>query len=518
VMAMKKEIIINVEKGEERVALIENNKLVEFFVNINIEKSLNGDIYFGIVQNVLPGIQSAFIDIGRDKNAFLNINDIENVGVDADEVDSFSNVVTPSKGPRKIEEIIKSGQKIMVQVIKEAIGTKGPRSTTNISIPGNFVVLMPNSQALGVSRKILDKSKRKFLYELAKKHVPDNMGMILRTACEGRSEKDLVNEIKVLLNMWKDIQQKYHKAQAPCMLYRDLEPSEKIVRDTLAEDIDAIIVDDKAVHDKIKKMFKNVKHITTKIELYTQHIPIFDTYGIEESLERGVSRVVPLKSGGSLVFDEAEALVAIDINTRHFVGRKSQEETVFLTNMEAAEEIPRQLRLRDIGGIIIIDFIDMEKEDHREKVFATLKENLKRDKAQTDIFPISNLGLVEMSRKRVRKSLKSQITRSCPYCDGTGMIFSGSTQAFKIIRELKRAFWLSKETEFLVVLNQEIFYSMITDYRRAIEDLQAQMGRKVYLSYAHEYHHHDIKIMSLQTKEEIVSSFSTFDSEREIVL
>ena len=515
---MKKSIIINVEKGEERIALLEDDKLVDFFVSINIEKSLVGDIYLGEVQNVLPGIQSAFINIGRAKNAFLNISDIENVDIEADEVDSFNTEAQVGKVFRnRIEDIIKPKQKIMIQILKESIGTKGPKVTTNISIPGNFVVLMPNSQSIGVSRKIRNKDKRKSLYELAKKYVPENMGIILRTSCEDWPEKVIINEIRMLLNIWKEIENKYKKGTNHALIYRDLEPSEKIIRDTLAEGIDSIVVDNNKRFADIKKMFKNLKNFKTKIQLYNEKIPIFETYGIEEALEKGISKVVNLDGGGTLVFDEAEALVAIDINTGHFVGKKSQEDTVLQTNMKAAEEIPRQLRLRDIGGIIIIDFIDMEKDFHRKKVFETLRENLKRDKAQTNIYPISNLGLVEMSRKRVRKSLKNQITQPCPYCNGTGIIYSTSTLAFKMIRTLKKAVWLSNETEFLVILNQEIFYSMLNEYRDALEDVQKALKVKVYLSYNPEYHHHDINILSLQTKNEIISTLNTYGNENEVM-
>ena len=515
---MKKSIVINVERGQERIALLEDEKLVEFFVNINVDKSLVGDIYLGYVQNILPGIQSAFVDIGRPKNAFLNINDIENIDIDADEVDSFNTEAQIGKVTRhRIEDILKPNQKIMIQVLKEEIGTKGPKVTTNVSIPGNFAVLMPQSPSIGVSRKIRNKDKRKVLYELAKKNVPEGMGLILRTSCEDWPEKVIVNEIRMLVNIWKEIQSKYHKGNKPAMIYRDLEPSEKIIRDTLAEGIETIVVDDNKRYTDIKKIFKNIKNIKTKIIHYREDIPVFESYGIEEALEKGISKVVNLDGGGTLVFDEAEALVAIDINTGHFVGRKSQEDTVFQTNMKAAEEIPRQLRLRDIGGIIIIDFIDMEREDHRNKVFETLKVNLKRDKAQTNIYPISNLGLVEMSRKRVRRSLKNQLTQSCPYCGGTGIIYSTSTLAFNLLRTLKKAFWLTNETEFLVILNQEIFYSMISEYRDALEDLQKKFKRKVYLSYNAEFHHHDIKIMSLQTKAEIISTLNTYDDENEVL-
>ncbi len=255
----------------------------------------------------------------------------------------------------------------------------------------------------------------------------------------------------------------------------------------------------------------------TKNVNYKDDIPIFETYGVEKALEKGISKEVRLEGGGTLVFDEAEALVAIDINTGRFVGKKSQEETVFQTNMKAAEEIPRQLRLRDIGGIIIIDFIDMERDNHRRKVFETLREHLKLDKAQTNIYPISNLGLVEMSRKRVRKSLKNQLTQPCPYCNGTGIIYSTSSLVFKMLRTLKKAVWLSNETEFLVVINEEIFYSMLNEYRDALEELQKTLKVKVYLSYNSEFHHHDIKILSLQTKNEIISNMTTYSSDNEVL-
>ena len=515
---MKKEIFINVEKGEERIALVEDDKLVEFYLNLNVEKSLVGDIYVGYVQNVLPGIQSAFIDIGRTKNGFLNIHDIDNPDIDADEVDSFDSESQIGKfKTKRIENILSPGDKIMVQVLKEAISTKGPKITTNIAIPGSFVVLMPTSQNIGVSRRIRNKEKRKSLYELAKKYLPSNMGAILRTACEDREDKIIINEIKMLTNIWERIKTKYEKADAPKLIYRDLEPSEKIVRETLADGIDRIVVDDKTKYNDIKKIFKNLRSIGTKIVFYDEKIPLFEQYGIEKALEMGISKVVPLKSGGTLIFDEAEALVAIDINTGHFVGKRSQEETVFRTNLEAAEEIPRQLRLRDIGGIIIIDFIDMEKDEHRKMVFETLQKNLEKDKAKTNIYPISNLGLIEMSRKRIKKSLKEQLTQPCPYCGGTGIIYSNSSIIYSIIRSLKKVFWMSKEKELLVVVNQEIFYSILNEYRDALEDLQEKYDRKVYFSYSPEYHHNDVKIVSLQTKEEIISTLTTYEDDHEVI-
>src|SRR6056297_505970 len=516
---MKREIFVNVEKGQERLALVENEDLVEFYVSLDVEKSLVGDIYIGFVQNVLPGIQSAFVDVGRQKNAFLHISDIETLKIDADEVDSFNTKkqIKKHKKQQRIEKILNKGQKLMRQITKEAIGTKGPKATTNISIPGNFVVLLPYSKNIGVSRKIRDKKKRKHLYKVAKKYIPKNMGVIMRTASENREEKDIRNELNYIVNIWKDIVKKYKKTKKKKLLYRDLETSEKIIRDNLAYGIDRIVIDDKKKHNDVKKIFKNLNKVKTVVENFDKDIPIFDTYGIESAIDKGISKVVDLDCGGTLVFDEAEALVAIDINTGHFVGKKSQEETIFTTNMEAAKEIPRQLRLRDIGGIIIIDFIDMERKSNRNKVFQELKKNLKRDKAETNIYPLSELGLVEMTRKRVKKSLKKQITQSCPYCKGAGFIYSNTSQIFNIIRTLRKAFWISNEKEFLVILNHEIFYSMINEYRDALDDLEEQYERKIYLSYSDKFHHNDIKIVSLQTKKEILSNLNTYEEDNEVI-
>ncbi len=405
------------------------------------ERGTVGNVYKGKVLRVLPGMQAAFVDIGEEKAAFLYAGDIAVPGSGGDRVSDEDGLPRRSGKHANIQELVRPGQEILVQVVKDPISSKGARITSYISLPGRNVVFMPTVSHIGISRRIGSERERKRLRKLVDQMRPPGTGFIVRTVAENASNGQVRGGMDYLLRCWRNIKFNERMHRAPVLLYRDLNLMLRVVRDNLSPELDRVIVDDRAQHDRLQRFVRAfMPDYADKIELYSSREPIFDGYGIEQEIDRALERKVPLKSGGSLVFDQGEALTAIDVNTGKFVGAKGKtlEETITQTNLEAAEEIAEQLRLRNLGGLIIIDFIDMDKESNRRKVYRKLQEALRRDRAKAHITKISEMGLVEMSRKRTRESLGRMLAEPCSYCNGKGYTKSPSTMCYEILREIRR--------------------------------------------------------------------------------
>lgn len=435
-----KQIIVNNGYHETRVAVMENGKLVELFLERPVEKRVEGHIYKGKVMNILPGMQAAFIDIGLEKNAFLYVDD----ALPSQELQAKG--TTPS-----IREILKEGQEITVQVIKEPTGTKGARVTTRISLPGRFLVYMPNDCYYGISRRIESHEERERLRQIAHTLCGEQEGIIIRTAAEGASESELQKDVEFLREKWKQAGQVGRDRKPPLLLYHDLDLVSRIARDLVTEDVDEFLIDSMEEYKKVLNQLGDlIPGLKTKIKHYSNRTSLFDMAQLEGEIEKALKRKVWLKSGGYLVIDQTEALTVIDVNTGKYTGSQNLETTVFKTNLEAAKEIARQLRLRDIGGIIIIDFIDMRGAMHREEIINQLTREIKKDRTKSHILGFTQLGLLEMTRKKARQNIHEILMRPCPTCDGRGKILTGETVSGRIEREIKE-FATQSDVEAIVV-------------------------------------------------------------------
>ncbi|MCS7273403.1 MAG: Rne/Rng family ribonuclease [Fimbriimonadales bacterium] len=429
-----REILVNVSARETRIAVLENGQLME--VRFERGERVVGNIYKGVVQNVLPGMDAAFVNIGLERNAFLYVGDIL---PDLSEADELSPPPKRSELRRRnISELLKVGQEILVQVIKAPRGTKGARVTTRITLPGRYVVLMPDNIVLGVSRKIEDRAERERLRQIGQKLHPPGFGLIIRTEAEGKTEKEIGQDIEYLTELWQQIRERIAQVQAPALVHRDASLLYRVLRDVFSSEVERFWIDDPEEYEKVHEVLKVIApELRNRVILYDKPTPMFEHFNIEKEMERLLRRKVWLKSGGYLTIDETEAFTAIDVNTGKYTGKTSLAETILKTNLEAVEEICRQLRLRDIGGIIVIDFIDMgRKSDHR-LVMQALRRTLKRDRARFRIGRISSLGLVELTRKRTGESVTEGLTRPCPTCHGRGRIPSPETVSLWIERELE---------------------------------------------------------------------------------
>ncbi len=459
---MQKSIIINADPKETRVAILEDKQLVELLVERPDDRRIVGDIYKGKVNAVLPGMQAAFVEIGLAKTAFLHASDLAAslVGGDVDLLDDDDEPGNGGGGGRssggrdrgrggrrksrresapKIEDHLQKSQEVVVQVTKEPISTKGPRVSQQVSLPGRYVVFMPGADHIGVSRKIVSRDERHRLKKILKEVRPKGAGLIVRTAGEGRSREEFREDVGYLVKLWKKIERRCSSAPSPALIHRELSLATGLIRDLLTDDVDEVVVDSADVYGEVKDYLAAVSpDLVRRVRQYRGKLPVFDAFRIEGEIDKLFERKVWLKRGGYIVIDQAEALVAIDVNTGRFVGKKNQEETILKTNMEAAREITRQLRLRDIGGIIVLDFIDMEAEANKKSVLEELRKHLKRDRSRTKTFAVSDLGLVEMTRQRERPSLLHYYSDDCPECSGLGKVLSLQSVALKIERLLNR--------------------------------------------------------------------------------
>jgi ribonuclease G len=440
-----KQLLINAAPWETRVALLEDTALVELHIERRDEHGIAGNIYKGKVVRVLPGMQAAFVEIGLEKAAFLHASDLAGPGALPPEVTQEGDTPelveapAPTRDVRPIEERLHKGDEVLVQVSKEPMGSKGARVTAHVSLPGRYLVYMPGTQHIGISRRIEDQAERDRLREIVEAERPAAGGLIVRTACEGTTKREVHDDVRFLTRLWALLQKQADTATAPALVHADLDLVLRTVRDLFNSEVDRLVIDNPEAHARVLEFVTGLMpRLAARLHLYEGKTPLFDQHGVEAKIGRALERRVWLKSGGYLIFDQTESLTTVDVNTGRYVGKKSQEETVLRTNLEAAKQVVHQLRLRNIGGIIVIDFIDMEDAANRQKVFDAVQEAARKDKARSNVLRISELGLVQMTRKRTRESLEQLLTSPCPHCNGAGRQRSVETLAYDALRRVQR--------------------------------------------------------------------------------
>jgi ribonuclease G len=493
---MAGKIIINVTPEQTRVALLDTNALLsELYIERAKDASLVGNVYKGRIVKILPGMQSAFVDIGLEKAAFLHAADV----LSGFDYSIFGeDLEDPVSLQMPIEDMLQEGEEVFVQVSKDSIGTKGARVTSYITLPGRYLVLMPDVEHIGVSRKIVEEGERERLKGLIEQLKPQNFGFIIRTASEGCTEEELKRDIDYLMRLWENIQKKKEKISTPHLLYSDLGLALRSVRDLLSHEIDKLIIDSKEEYKKVLDFVNTYfPKLSDKIQLYEGSEPIFDADGIELEIPKALGKRVWLKSGGYIVIDQTEALTSIDVNTGKFVGKASLEDTIFKTNIEAVKEIAYQIRLRNLGGIIIIDFIDMEKEENRQKLFSVFQEAMCKDRAKCTILEVSELGLIQMTRKRVRESLERILCEPCSYCDGKGFIKSPTTVCYEIFMELRRIGLTQRNAKILISANPQVADLIYDDEREGIEAIEKDNGFKIIVKADKNFHQEYYEVATL---------------------
>lgn len=495
---MPNELIINITLGETRVARLENGVVTELTIERRREEGIVSNIYKGKVVRVMPGMQAAFVDIGLERTAFLHasdvVKDLARFEEDNNSKENSFDEEPPARGRRSkqdrhIENVLKDGKEILVQVEKEPLGTKGARVTSHISLPGRYLVYMPTVDHVGVSRRIGDPSERARLKEMMHKLRKGGGGFIVRTVSSGVTEREFADDVAYLTRTWTEIEKKGSSAKAPSLVHAELDMVSRVARDLFTPDIDRVVVDSPEAHAKICDFVDAFMPQAKKaVEFYKGTEPIFDAFGIEIEITRALGHKVWLKSGGYIIIEQTEALTAIDVNTGRFVGRRNVDDTILKTNLEAVKEIVYQLRLRGIGGIIIIDFIDMERMADRSKVYNSLKEALKGDRARTTISKISDLGLVEMTRKRTREDLRRQLTNTCPYCEGKGHLKSPTTICYEIFREVCREAPAIRGRQILVCCHPSVAGMLYDEERAYLEELEERFGKRIEIKGIADYH------------------------------
>ncbi len=437
---MKKEIVINSTNEDTRIALLENDKLVEIFVERPDNERMVGDIFKGRVRRVVKGMQAAFIDIGFEQDGFLHFSDMGNE-VNQLFADIDDEMLEDNKKKKELDpaDLLRNGQEIAVQIIKEPISTKGPRVTTELTLPGRFMVLVPNQDRVGISRKISSMKERKRLRQVARKIRPKNFGLIIRTVAEGKDDAALRADMQKLLKTWRRVQNDINASKPPKLIFKDLGMASSIIRDLFTSDVKRVVVDSRKLYREITRYLKEVgSELLSRVEYFKSNDPIFDVFGIEPELQKSLERKVWMKTGGYLIIEQTEALTSIDVNSGRYFGKKDHERNSLKINLEAAREIARQLRLRDIGGLIVIDTIDMEREENKVRILNEFKKEFARDRAVTRLADMSRFGLVEMTRQRIRPSLIFNITEPCPMCEGTGLVPTQGTVLANIERLIRR--------------------------------------------------------------------------------
>ena len=476
---MANSLVINCSPHETRAALLEDGQVVELAIERRKDEGILGNIYKGRVTRVLPGMQAAFVDIGLERAAFLYVVDVADSKKNRD-LNSTLTEVRAEGFHRPIQNLLHEGQELMVQVSKEPLGTKGARVTSNVSIAGRHLVYMPTVDHIGISRRISDEEERRRLREILETLVPQGGGFVARTAAEGKSAEDLALDVEFLSQVWNDIINRMDSGGAPITLHEDLDLLLRSARDLVTPDLESIIIDYDVEYSRLQDfMTRFVPRYADRIQHYTDKPPIFETYGVEVELNRALSRKVWLPSGGYLIIDQTEALTAIDVNTGRFVGKRNLSETILKTNVEAVTEVVRQLRLRNIGGIIVIDFIDMESEVNRQRVYSDLELCLQSDRSRTNILKISDLGLVEMTRKRVRESLVHSISEPCFYCDGTGRLKSRTTVAHEVYRVLLREAPFMGDHAIRVAVHPRVAEALDGVEMAMITEVEERLGRQI---------------------------------------
>jgi ribonuclease G len=547
---MNKEMIIATNGHETRVAILEDDLLAEVFVERERNRGVVGNVYKGRVSKVLPGMQSAFVDIGLERDGFLYVSDVVNtmeeferlsgdddddetpavaepvaVGSGAAEVAASGPAAAGGQGggrgrgrggrdrggerdkntpEARIEDLVKEGQDIIVQVAKEPLGTKGARLTSHVTMPGRFLVFMPTVDHVGVSRKISTREERNRLRGIVKEFRDQHHfggGVIIRTAAEDRPKEDIVSDLQYFHRVWTDMRQKSETSRAPAVVFREASLVAKLLRDLLTDDYMAIRIDDAREHQRIIELLNRIMPaMAARVRLHDKPYPIFEEYGVQAELDKALKSKVWLKSGGSIVINQTEALVAIDVNTGRYVGKKTAgrlEDTIIKTNLEAAKEIVRQMRLRDLGGIIVLDFIDMEEKKNRQKVFQAVEHELRRDRSPSKALQVSDFGLVIVTRKRVKQSLERTLTEPCPYCSGTGTIKSSSTVCYEILTEVKKVGPDLDGLGVLLRVNPDIARALKDEERGVLRDLKQMLGKDVIVRADVQLHHEQFDVMSI---------------------
>jgi ribonuclease G len=532
---VKREILMNTTAKETRVAILEDDVLVELMLDRPDAARMVGDIYLGKVEAVLPGIQAAFVDIGTDKAAFLHVSDVAledeadaeaepgddpaepAEGAEGDDDEAASGGGGGGGGGRRrtrnyppIQDVVKKGQEILVQVSKEPISTKGPRVTAHISMPGRFLVYMPGSDHVGVSRKIEEREERARLRALAKEILPPNSGgLIVRTVGEELTRETFERELRSLQDTWKQILKKKARARAPALLRREAKLVAGIIRDLFSQKVDSLTIDKKEVYNEVRQYLEEVDPtLIERVHLYEDAKPLFDARGIESEITDAFQRRVNLPSGGYIIVEPTEALVSIDVNTGRYTGKKDPEKTILKTNVDAAKEIARQLRLRDVGGIIVCDFIDMESKQNREKVLQELRQHLSRDRARTKAFQVSELGLIEMTRQRVRPSLYQTQTEACPTCKGTGRIFTPETIVRRIERAVRRAADDGKERGLFIRAHPEVALYIIEDEPQFLRTLEKQLKLQLTLRDDPLMQQDEFRVLAANSQQDLSSKYA----------
>ncbi len=464
-----REMLISHDLDETRVAVVEDRGLVEYYIE-RAKRSVAGNAYLGRVKDVLPGMQAAFVDIGLEKNAFLYVDEV----VSPEGLEDLPR--------RDIQSLVRPGQQLLVQVVKDPMGTKGARVTTEITLPGRFLVLMPFSEFVGVSKKLPDEERDR-LHEIVTRIAPGDVGVIARTAAAGASERDLVSDLEFLQRLWRRVQHQSREGLAPEVVYTEMDLALRFVRDVFSEDFRRLVVDDRGTYDKIVSFLKKTSpQLVRRVQPYRERISLFDTYGLQPQIDSATQRVVQLPSGGYIAIDPTEALTAIDVNTGRYVGKKDLEDTILRTNLEAADEVVRQLRLRDIGGIIVIDFIDMEDQFHRMEVFRSFQRALERDRTKTRVMEMSKLGLIEMTRKNVTEGLSGVLMETCPTCHGEGRILSPSTRRLTVERKMRAILAAGRSPAYLLGVNPETYELLTAPGTNTIASLRQATGKQVAMS------------------------------------
>jgi ribonuclease G len=532
---MTKEMIISSSAHETRVAILEDDHVAEIFIERERQRGVVGNLYKGRVSKVLPGMQSAFVDLGLERDGFLYVTDaipsseeFERFETDDDETTASGSPASDGgasarpaasaarrsgppgrrereKGPEpKIEDLLKEGQEIIVQVSKEPLGTKGARLTSHATMPGRFLVFMPTVDHVGVSRKIDSRDERSRLRAIVREFRDQHGftgGVIIRTAAAGRPKEDIVADLSYFHRVWTDVRKKFESSRAPAVVYQEQSLVAKLLRDLLTEEFSAVRIDNELEYRRVCELIERIMPaLASKVKLYEKEYPIFEEYGVQVEIDRALRSKVWLKSGGSIVINQTEALVAIDVNTGRYVGKKTAgrlEDTIIKTNLEAAKEIVRQIRLRDLGGIIVLDFIDMEEKKNRQKVFQTVEQELRRDRSPSKALQVSDFGLVIITRKRVKQSLERVLTEPCPYCAGSAVIKSSSTICYEILSEVKKLGADLNGQSLILRVNPDIARALRDEERAVFKDLKQSLGREIAVRPDTQLHHEQFDLMAV---------------------
>jgi ribonuclease G len=499
---MSTDLLVNATSFEVRIALVEHGNLVELYLERPTEKGLVGNIYRGKVVRVLPGMQAAFVDIGLERTGFLYVDDVHVNTNTADFENRIPNgcaneccesIATDALDRRKpglnIDELLHEGQELLVQICKEPLGTKGARLTCHITLPCRNLVFMPMTDHIGISRKIGEEEVRQQLRDDIEQLRPAGTGFIVRTMAENASREDLEADMEFLLHIWSEIQDQAERTPVGSLVYEDLDITLRAIRDIFSPTVDKVVVDDQTTFQRVLRFVKTfAPRLQEKVYFYDEEAPLFDSHGVEMDIQRALDKKIWLRSGGYIIIESTEALTVIDVNTGRYVGKRGLEETIFKTNMEAVREIAYQLRLRNIGGIIIIDFIDMEEEAHREEVFRSLKDAVRKDKSRINILRVSEFGLVQMTRKRSREDISRAMCEPCIYCDGEGLLKSRRTICYEIFRRISRNAKRMPGARVTVIVNPKVAAMMLKDEAATIEHLEGEVHKRLAIVPTQDFH------------------------------